>query len=146
MSFTPNYTSDEELAFFGQPGVALRARDLSPELRAQLVRDLKQFRRAESGERARPDIYSPEHNEPSVANKHGFPTPFGPRDTHRPDRAESPDALRHVRAINQRIEDEGTTHDLQKRMSTDADHPLPPVTMRDQIEAAVATHNLSGDL
>jgi hypothetical protein len=47
MSFTPNYTSNEELAFFKNPGVVFRARQLPPEQLAHLVRDLKQFKRAE---------------------------------------------------------------------------------------------------
>jgi hypothetical protein len=141
MSFTPNYTSDEELAFFKTPGVALRARQLPPEQRAYLVRDLKQFRRAENGDRIRPDAINNAAAEPTVANKYGLATPFAPRDTHRPDRANDRQVMRHMRELNQRVEDEGATYDLQKRMSTDADRPLPPPTLRDQIAAAVNVHN-----
>jgi len=141
MSFTPNYTSDEELAFFGNPGVVFRARQLPPGQLAHLVRDLKQFRRAENGERARPAEINNATAEPTVANKHGYPTPFAPRDTHRPDRANNPEVMRHMRDLSQRIEDEGTTYDLQKRMGTDADRPLPEPTLRDQIAAAVTVHS-----
>ncbi|SFP15276.1 hypothetical protein [Variovorax sp. 770b2] len=141
MSFTPNYTSDEELAFFGNPGVVFRARQLSPEQIAHVARDLKQFRRAENGDRARPDAINNATAEPTVANKYGLATPFAPRDTHRPDRANNPEVMRHMRELSQRIEDEGTTHDLQKRMTTDADRPLTEPTLRDQIAAAVTVHN-----
>lgn len=141
MSFTSNYTSDEELAFFGQPGVVLRARQLSPEQIAHVARDLKQFRRAENGERARPDAINNATAAPTVANQHGYPEPFAPRDTHRPDRANDRQVMKHMRGISQRIEDEGTTYDLQKRMGTDADRPLPEPTLRDQIAAAANLHN-----
>lgn len=141
MSFTPNYTSDEELAFFGQPGVIGRARQLSPEQLAHLARDLKQFRRAENGERARPAEINNATAEPTLANKNGFPEPFMPRDTHRPDRANDRQVMKHMREVSQRIEDEGTTYDLQKRMGTDAERPLPEPTLRDQIAAAVNVHS-----
>jgi hypothetical protein len=141
MSFTPNYTSDEELAFFGNPGVAFRARQLPPEQLSHLVRDLKQFRRAENGERARPDAINNATVKPTVANQHGFPEPFMPRDTHRPDRANDRQVMRHMRELSQRIEDEGVTYDLQKQMGTDADRPLPEPTLRDQIAAAANLHS-----
>lgn len=118
-----------------------RARQLPPEQREHLVRDLQQFRRAENGERARPDAINNATAEPTVANKYGLATPFAPRDTHRPDRANNREVMRHMRDLNQRIEDESTTYDLQKRMGTDADRPLPEPTLRDQIAAAVNVHN-----
>ncbi|SET78132.1 hypothetical protein [Variovorax sp. OV084] len=141
MSFTPNYTSDEELAFFGQPGVINRARQLSPAQIDHLARDLRQFRRAENGERARPDEINNSTMARSVANEYGLATPFAPRDTHRPDRTSDRQVMRHMREISQRIEDETTTYDLQKRMGTDADGPLPEPTLRDQIAAAANVHS-----
>lgn len=139
--FTPNYTSDGELGFF-QSGVLFRAREqLSPEEIAHLARDLKQFRRAENGERARPDAINNATAEPTLANKHGLPEPFAPRDTHRPDRANDRQAMKHMREISQRVEDEGVTYDLQRRMTTDADRPLPEPTLRDHIAAAANLHS-----
>jgi hypothetical protein len=144
--FTPNYLSDPEMAVLDRPGVLFRLKalamqgKLSAEDFAHLKRDLGQFRRAEDGDRARPDLYSPESVEPSVANQHGYPTPFAPKDTHRPDRAANPEVMGYMRGINQRMEDEQITAALGERMGTDADRPLPPVTLRDQIEAAVNLH------
>lgn len=139
--FTPNYTSDGELGFF-QPGVLYRASEqLSRDEIAHLARDLQQFRRAENGERARPDAINNATVEPTLANKHGFPEPFMPRDTHRPDRANDAQVMKHMRELSQRAEDEGITYDLQARMGTDADRPLPEITLRDQIAAAVNVHS-----
>lgn len=141
MMFTPNYTSDEELAFFGQPGVAARSRSLPREQLTHLVRDLKQFQRAENGERMRPDAINNAVVAPTVANKLGYPEPFAPRDTHRPDRANDAELMTHLRQMNQRIEDEALTYDLQQKMGTDADQPLPEPDLRDQIAAAVNVHS-----
>ncbi|MDM0057348.1 hypothetical protein [Variovorax fucosicus] len=143
--FSPNFLSDADMALLDRPGVLSRLKDAAMEGKlsrddfAQLKRDLGQFRRAEDGDRARPDLYSPDV-EPSVANKHGYPTPFMPRETHRPDRAANPEVMGYMRGINQRLEDEQITAELQGRRGTDADRPLPPPTLRDQIEAAVNLH------
>ena len=140
--FTPNYTSDVELGFFKTPGVLFRAGEqLSRDEVAHLARDLRQFRRAENGERARPDEINNSTTEPTLANKHGFPEPFMPRDIHRPDRANDRQVMKHMRELSQQFEDEGTTYDLQQRMGTDADRPLPEPTLRDHIAAAVDVHS-----
>ena len=146
MSFTPNYLSDPEMELLSLPGVLFRLKAVAATGRVSredlkhLQRDLAQFRRAEDGDRARPDLDSPEANPSSVANQHGYPTPHMPRDTHRPDRVANPEVMGHMRNINQRLEDEQITDALQRKMGTDADRPLPPPTLRDQIAAAVSIH------
>ncbi len=146
MTFTHHLTSDAEKAILAKPGVLFRLKGMAMQGKltahdyAQLKRELEQFRRAEDGDRARPDLYSPECNEPSVANQQGLPTPYMPRDTHRPDRLANPESMAYLRGVNQQLEDEQVTDALQSRMGTDADQPLPPETLRDQLEAAVRAH------
>ncbi|MBT2336473.1 hypothetical protein J7E49_21495 [Variovorax paradoxus] len=150
-AFTPNFLSDAEMAILAQPGVLFKLKGmaiqgkLSAQDFAHLKRELEQFRRAEDGDRARPDLYSPELSEPTTANQHGYPTPYIARETHRPDRAADPEVMGYLRDVNQRLEDEQITDMLQTNMGTDADRPLPPVTLRDQIEAAVHAHGAAAE-
>lgn len=136
-----NFT-DEQIAMFSNPGILNRLRSLPRDKQANIAREVAQFRRAEAGERARPDEYSPHANTPTLANKTGLPTPYGARDTHRPDVAADPSAMNFLRDANGQIEKEQLTERLQKQMGTDADRPLPPVTLRDQIAAAADLHGL----
>ncbi|MBS0450122.1 MAG: hypothetical protein JSS14_02330 [Proteobacteria bacterium] len=144
---TENFLSDDEMRLLSRPGVLFRLKagamqgQLSAADFAHLQRELGQFRRAEDGDRARPDLYSPEQNPPSVANQHGLPDPFMARETHRPDRVANPEVMGYLRNINQRLEDEQVTEGLQARMGTDADQPLAPLTLRDQIAAAANLHS-----
>ncbi|HEX7857348.1 MAG TPA: hypothetical protein VF503_27005 [Sphingobium sp.] len=142
----PNYLNDEEMAVLSNPGILTHLRLLresNPEAYQHFVRDFQQFRRAENGDRVRPDAINnssvtDEDRKASPAWAVDLPMPFAPRDTHRPDRAANPEVLSYLRQANQRLEDEQLTDALQRRMGTDADLPLPPETLRDNIEAAVS--------
>lgn len=148
-----NYLTDEDMAVLSRPGILTHMRLLresNPEAYKYFVRDIEQFRRAESGARARPDAI----NNSSVTDADrkanpawaaGLAMPFAPRDTHRPDRAANPEVLRYLREANQRLEDEQLTDGLQRQMGTDADRPLPPETLRDHIEAAVNVVGTQGN-
>ena len=148
-----NYLTDEDMAVLSNPGILTHLRLLresNPEAYAYFERDMKQFRRAENGARARPDAI----NNSSVTDADrkanpawaaGLAMPFAPRDTHRPDRAANPEVLRYLREANQRLEDEQLTDGLQRQMGTDADRPLPPETLRDHIEAAVNVVGTQGN-
>ncbi|WP_440531652.1 hypothetical protein [Variovorax sp. YR566] len=142
----PNYLADDEMAVLSRPGILTHLRLLresNPEAYQHFVRDIEQFRRAESGARARPDAINnssvtAEDRKANPAWAAGLAMPFAPRDTHRPDRAANPEVLSYLRQANQRLEDEQLTAALQRQMGTDADRPLPPETLRDHIEAAVS--------
>jgi hypothetical protein len=145
LNIHPNYLADGDMAVLARPGILTHMRLLresNPEVYNHFARDIEQFRRAESGARARPDAINnssvtDEDRKANPAWAAGLATPFTPRDTHRPDRAANPEILRYLREANQRLEDEQLTDGLQRQMGTDADHPLPPETLRDHIEAAV---------
>lgn len=142
---TPNYLADDEMAVLANPGILTHLTLLkksNPEAHAQIVRDIRQFRRAENGDRFRPDAINnssvtDEDRKANPAWAADLPMPFAPRDTHRPDRVANPEVLAYLRQANQRLEDEQMTKGLQRQMGTDADRPLPPETLRDHIEAAV---------
>jgi len=82
---------DTPLAF------AVKAGYISYEAALDLVRDIKQFQRTESGVCVRPDLYDGpdgQPNPPTLADTHGLPTPFVPSESHRPDRAPAPPSTR----------------------------------------------------
>ncbi|BEP36698.1 hypothetical protein GmRootV59_36700 [Variovorax sp. V59] len=149
----PNYLADDEMAVLSRPGILTHLKLLrksNPEAYKHFVRDFQQFRRAENGERARPDAINnssmtDEDHKANPAWAAGLAMPFAPRDTHRPDRAANPEVMAYLREANQRLEDEQLTDALQQRMGTDADRPLPPETLRDHIEAAVNVVGTQGN-
>jgi hypothetical protein len=149
----PNYLADDEMAVLSRPGILTHLRVLresNPEAYKHFVRDFQQIRRAENGERARPDAINnssvtDEDRKANPAWAAGLATPFAPSDTHRPDRTADPEVMRYLREANQRLEDEQLTDGLQRQMGTDADRPLPPETLRDHIEAAVNVVGTQGN-
>jgi len=128
-----------------KPGLLSRIERMPSPLREQYLALMSHFTRAEEGMRVRPDLlpdgggYKPA--EPNIANKHGLAMPFSPKDTHRPDHEASPEFMKHGRAVHGQFVKEQLTNELQEKMGTDADRPLPPPTLRDQIAAAAAIHS-----
>lgn len=149
----PNYLADDEMAVLSRPGILTHMRLLresNPEAYQHFVRDIEQFRRAESGARARPDAINnssvtDDDRKANPAWDAGLAMPFSPRDTHRPDRAANPEVMAYLRDANQRLENEQLTDALQRQMGTDADRPLPPETLRDHIEAAANVVGTQGN-
>ncbi|MDM0103745.1 hypothetical protein QTH97_02285 [Variovorax sp. J22R24] len=129
-----------------KPGLLERIKRMPPEVQTQYLAELSHMQRAEEGMRWRPDLlpngnsYRP--SEPTVANRHGYPTPFAPKETHRPDHLADPEFMKHAQGVTQQFVTEQLTSEMQERMGTDADCPLPKeATLREQIEAAAAIHS-----
>jgi hypothetical protein len=115
----------------------LKTGRISPAIAHELVRDLRQFKRAEDGDRIRPD----EYNDGTVSQ---YPTPFSPRDTHRPDRQPGSDAHKTLKAATQAMDTQQVVQGLQRQMGTDVGRPDDPVTLREQVEAAYRLHTGEG--
>jgi hypothetical protein len=150
--FTPRETIplDAFLADLDKPGILLRFKALAPADRELVALEMMQFQRAEDGARIRPDLlpngagFARGEATSSAANHRdssapvGYATPFSPRETHRPDR--DPETLQRMRERTTRFHAEVEAAELQERMGTDADRPLEPPTLRDQLEAAMSIH------
>lgn len=151
---TPNYTSDEELRVTFRPGILRAIGALRPDQQAYIARDLAKFRRAESGQRERPDLdphrqVTQAERDRNPAWKHGLPSPFAETEQHRPDRTDkrNSETRDYLRGVANQIEAEGVAHVLGERMGTDADRLLEAPTLRDQIAAAtkLIDPGLAGD-
>ena len=150
-----NYISPEDfLRDYDKPGLLSRVKRLPPFILEQMTLEVEQFRRAENGERARPDltpngfglrrgpVTSPGNNLTSRSAPLGLPAPFMPPEQHRADYVDNPKQLQKMRERVERINNEGLAEALQEKMGTDADLPEEPVTLREQIEAAAEIHSL----
>ena len=125
----------------------------------ELITDIRQFRRAENGDRKLPGEYNGNPRLPTE------PLPFAPLDDHRPDRQPGSDAHRVYKAAVDQI-DAGTILDgLKAKMGTDANppeastweradpnyrEPAPasdldanPPSLREQVTAAATVHGLN---
>jgi len=122
---------------------AVRNGAISVAVANDLITDLNQFYRAESGDRHRADTYSPERIAPTVANQAGYSTPFSSRETHRPDRLPGTPVHEVLSQAVSNINTERITRHLQEQMrrsdppGTHADRDDPP-TLRDRVEAAAS--------
>lgn len=127
-----------------KPGLIGRLERMPVKFREQFAAELAHFQRVEDGKRARPDLlpdgFGYTRGKQTLANKHGLPTPFVGKDTPRPDIAAIPGYKERWQAVDNRLATDVTADALQARMGTDADRPLPPPTLRDQIAAAVDLH------
>lgn len=127
-----------------KPGLLARLRRTPVDFQVQLLGEMAHVQRVENGQRARPDLlpdgygYTP--GKATLANKHGLPTPFVAKDTLHPAITSTPGYVERVKKVDNQLATDVVTEGLQERMGTDADRPLPPPTLRDQIAAAVAVH------
>lgn len=135
-----------------KPGLLMRLKALEPDARDRFMREFRHVQRVREGSRARPDLLpngggyrqgqtsSPGNNVRSREAPLGYPTPYMPADTYRPDIAADPEMVRTLEGQADRLQTEMVTAALGERMGTDADRPAAPVTLRDQLEAAYAVH------
>lgn len=94
---------------------------LSPESARHIYQRLHSFRKAEEGQRH-------EHR------------PFGIREQFAEDERPGTARYAQLRSVVDGIDQELLTDGLQARMGVDSQRPPDPITLRDQIEAAVEAH------
>lgn len=137
-----------------EPGIVHRIERLNPTDREAVTLAIKQFDRAENGDRIRPDLLPdgfgftpgkatmPENNYSSVDRPFGWAKPHSERETHRPDMTEADKA--EARSISERVSTELAVDAVQARfrdytgVGTDADRPVDtsPPSLRETLESA----------
>jgi hypothetical protein len=118
------------------PGAVQRYLKLTPFDQEQVTLEVARWERIREGHHARPDQLPIFHNNPQTRE---FPQLFGPKEQHYPE--ETPEMVAHGNKVFENIAKETMTAHLQRQMGTDADLPLDPPTLRDNIEAAWTAHS-----